>query len=308
VSDRKSPLGEIGKVGLVLGLLGSEVTLSGATVVVAKLLGLPGADEVFPILDVLLTSLPLTLAAAALFVQYKESKMPVETRWTFPDAQTVWGGNRESPTLMNAAEVLGGCLIVSFLLSTIFDLGTNKVPFTFSALPIMAATYLYNYFTMFGPFPFVKSCVLGYFFARWYLQMASAARSLRTKEITIGGCSSPAELFSKMGWEVERIVVGPVICNVDSDEVPVEFKINDDSVTVEVSQFAAGHDELLPPLAVVATWCAKMAEKKKVDWVVRTRDDAEPGFMLRRILEKNGFLFKDAIGSRKQFVLHHEMA
>jgi hypothetical protein len=132
-------------------LVGSEVTLSGLAVLFAKLVGLPGREEISPILEVLFTSLPLTIAIAAMFVQYRQGKL----------------------TLLNALYILGGAVLVSWVLVIVLDLRMALVPVRFNfGIFGVAASYLVNYLTMYGPFPFFKSIVLGYFFRRWYLRLA----------------------------------------------------------------------------------------------------------------------------------------
>ncbi len=154
-SKLKSLIEEVGMVGLVLSFIGANVTLSSLTVFLAKLFGLPGREELNPILDVLFTSFPLTVAAAVVFVYYRERKL----------------------TLLNAIYILAGAVLGGSLLNIVLDLGMPSVPFRtdfFGPFGI-GVSYLSNYITMYGPFPFIQSCVLGYFFGKWYRQLTVVA-------------------------------------------------------------------------------------------------------------------------------------
>lgn len=157
-SKYRSIFEEVGMVGLVLSFVGSDVTLSSLTVFLAKLFGLPGQEEINPILEVLLTSFPLTVATAVMFVYYKQRKL----------------------TLLNVTYMLFGVFWAYFFLTIIlwkfFNVWMPSVPFR-GNLGILgaAASYLFNYLRMYGPFPFIKSLVLGYFFGKWYLRLAVVA-------------------------------------------------------------------------------------------------------------------------------------
>lgn len=306
-TSHKPILEEVGKVGLVLSFIGSEVTLSGLTVVLAKLFGLPGGEEIYPILDVLLTSFPLTVAAAIIFVRYKQSKLPEDGQWTFPRGD-YFVKHSEKLKLSDTISILAFAVAASFILNLLFDFGIKQVPFRLHHPFIIAASYLYNYFTMYGPFPLIKSCVLGYFFGKWYLQLASTASNLWTKQITFASYSPPIDICDLQDEKVERIVFTgkPIVCHVGSSEITVEFKVKDDRLAVELAKFDADSEAVLPALALISIRCARMKNKTKVEWIIHPLNGAESSFQLQRVMKRRGLVIKDVEGIGKTYHLLHE--
>jgi hypothetical protein len=86
-----------------------------------------------------------------------------------------------------------------------------------------------------------------------------------------------------------------------------EFKIQGESLIVELAQIDGGGEGVLPTLTSLAYRYAKQRGLKKVEWVVHALNCAEPNLKLRRVMERRGFQVTEVDGVGKAYYQVHEI-
>ena len=99
----------------------------------------------------------------------------------------------------------------------------------------------------------------------------------------------------------------PIVFRAGSAEILGEFKINDESLIVELAQIDGGGEGILPTLTSLAQRYAKKRGLQKVEWIVHALNCAEPNLKLRRVMERRRFQIVDIEGGGQAFYLVDEI-
>ena len=128
------------------------------------------------------------------------------------------------------------------------------------------------------------------------------------RQINIEGYSAD-EILNLPDEQVDDFVLcgRPIVFRAGSAEILGEFKINDESLIVELAQIDGGGEGILPTLTSLAQRYAKKRGLKKVEWIVHALNCAEPNLKLRRVMERRGFQIVDIEGGGQAFYLVDEI-
>jgi hypothetical protein len=128
------------------------------------------------------------------------------------------------------------------------------------------------------------------------------------RQINIEGYTAD-EILNLPDEQVDDFVLcgRPIVFRAGSAEILGEFKINDESLIVELAQIDGGGEGILPTLTSLAQRYAKQRGLKKVEWIVHALNCAEPNLKLRRVMERRGFQIVDLEGPGKAFYLVDEI-
>jgi len=128
------------------------------------------------------------------------------------------------------------------------------------------------------------------------------------RQIDIEGYSAD-EILNLPDEQVDEFVLcgRPIVFRAGSAEILGEFKINDESLIVELAQIDGGGEGILPTLSSLAQRYAKKRGLQKVDWIVHALNCAEPNLLLRRVMERRGFQIVDIEGGGQAFYLVEEI-
>ena len=128
------------------------------------------------------------------------------------------------------------------------------------------------------------------------------------RQINIEGYSAD-EILNLPDEQVDDFVLcgRPIVFRAGSAEILGEFKMNDQSLIVELAQIDGGGEGILPTLTSLAQKYAKKRGLKKVEWIVHALNCAEPNLKLRRVMERRGFQIVDIEGGSKAFYLFDEI-
>lgn len=128
------------------------------------------------------------------------------------------------------------------------------------------------------------------------------------RQIDIEGYSAD-EILNLPDEQVDEFVLcgKPIVFRAGSAELLGEFKINDQSLIVELAQIDGGGEGILPTLTSLAQRYAKKRGLKKVEWIVHALNCAEPNLKLRRVMERRGFQIVDIEGGGQAFSLVEEI-
>ena len=128
------------------------------------------------------------------------------------------------------------------------------------------------------------------------------------RQINIEGYSAD-EILNLPDEQVDEFVLcgRPIVFRAGSAEILGEFKINDESLIVELAQIDGGGEGILPTLTSLAQRYATKRGLKKVEWIVHALNCAEPNLKLRRVMERRGFQIVDIEGAGKAFYLVDEI-
>jgi hypothetical protein len=147
-SEEDSVLHGVEMSGFILALLGSEITLSGLIVEAFDhfVTHSPSSldKDIALIWGVLVSTLPLTVAITMMVVLYKRGEL----------------------------SVLGAMLILllSAVIGNLLHLGMHTVDFSAAATGSSNLFFgvVIGYLKAYHGYPVLKSCVVGFFFGRWY--------------------------------------------------------------------------------------------------------------------------------------------
>ena len=128
------------------------------------------------------------------------------------------------------------------------------------------------------------------------------------RQIDIEGYSAD-EILNLPDEQVDEFVLcgRPIVFRAGSAEILGEFKINDESLIVELAQIDGGGEGILPTLTSLAQRYAKKRGLNKVEWIVHALNCAEPNLKLRRVMERRGFQIVEIEGTGKAFYLVDEI-
>jgi len=128
------------------------------------------------------------------------------------------------------------------------------------------------------------------------------------RQIDIEGYSAD-EILNLPDEQVDEFVLcgKPIVFRAGSAEILGEFKINDESLIVELAQIDGGGEGILPTLTSLAQRYAKKRGLKKVEWIVHALNCAEPNLKLRRVMERRSFQIVDIEGGGQAFYLVDEI-
>jgi len=128
------------------------------------------------------------------------------------------------------------------------------------------------------------------------------------RQIDIEGYSAD-EILNLPDEQVDEFVLcgKPIVFRAGSAEILGEFKINDESLIVELAQIDGGGEGILPTLTSLAQRYAKKRGLQKVEWIVHALNCAEPNLKLRRVMERRSFQIVDIEGGGQAFYLVDEI-
>jgi len=128
------------------------------------------------------------------------------------------------------------------------------------------------------------------------------------RQIDIEGYSAD-EILNLPDEQVDEFVLcgRPIVFRAGSAEILGEFKINDESLIVELAQIDGGGEGILPTLTSLAQRYAKKRGLQKVEWIVHALNCAEPNLKLRRVMERRSFQIVDIEGGGQAFYLVDEI-
>lgn len=120
---------------------------------------------------------------------------------------------------------------------------------------------------------------------------------------------SPDEILALPDEQLDAFVLSarPIVFRAGSAEILSEFKIEGESLIVELAQIDGGGEGVLPALTSLAQQYAKKRGLKKVEWIVHALNCAEPNPKLRRVMERRGFRVVDIDGVGKAYYLANEI-
>jgi hypothetical protein len=128
------------------------------------------------------------------------------------------------------------------------------------------------------------------------------------KQIDIEGYTAN-EILDLPDEQLDALVLSgePLVFRAGTAEILGEFKIQGESLIVELAQIDGGGEGVLPTLTSLAHRYAKQRGLKKVEWVVHALNCAEPNLKLRRVMERRGFQVVDLEGVGKAYYQVHEI-
>jgi len=119
----------------------------------------------------------------------------------------------------------------------------------------------------------------------------------KAKEVKFEGYSVE-EILDMSVEEISNFVfIGePLVFLIGSGEVLGEFRIEGDTLIVELAQIEGGGEGVLQSLWMLTEQYAFKRELKQVEWIVHAINCAKPNPKLRRVLEKRGFKVENVSG------------
>ncbi|MCX4027666.1 hypothetical protein H0A36_11510 [Endozoicomonas sp. SM1973] len=117
------------------------------------------------------------------------------------------------------------------------------------------------------------------------------------KKIAIEGSS----LKEVLNWPAEYfdsfvLVNKPIVFTIGSAEVLGQFAQKETELIVELAQIDGGGEGVLPTIAKVAKYIAKLKQLSAINCIVHAIDCAKPNLKLREHLEKTGFVITNIPG------------
>ena len=88
----------------------------------------------------------------------------------------------------------------------------------------------------------------------------------------------------------------PVVFRIGSAEILGQFKINNDSLIVELAHIDGGGEGVLASIWSLAERYAAKKGYESIEWIVHAVHCAKPNLKLKRILESKGFKEKSIAG------------
>lgn len=129
------------------------------------------------------------------------------------------------------------------------------------------------------------------------------------KQIDIEGYTA-GEILNLPDEQLDALVLTgePLVFRAGTAEILGEFKINGESLIVELAQIDGGGEGVLPTLTSLAHSYAKQRGLKRVEWIVHALNCAQPNLKLRRVMERRGFSVVDIDGIGRAYYQVHEMS
>ena len=95
----------------------------------------------------------------------------------------------------------------------------------------------------------------------------------------------------------------PIVFRAGSATILGSFRVENNSLVVELAQIDGGGEGVLVSLGSLARRCAGMRKLARVEWIVHAVTCAKPNLKLRKMLERRGFVVEeiDGIGPAYHF-------
>lgn len=100
----------------------------------------------------------------------------------------------------------------------------------------------------------------------------------------------------------------PLVFKAGSAEILGEFRIEANSLIIELAQIDGGGEGILPTLWILSEKIARKRNLDSVEWIVHALTCAKPNLKLRRILELKGFEIKDVGGNTEAYYYKNDFA
>jgi hypothetical protein len=106
------------------------------------------------------------------------------------------------------------------------------------------------------------------------------------------------EILTLPGEQLQSIVLRdePVVFKAGSASLLGRFKVEEDTLVMELAHVDGGGEGALPTLAALAGRYAARQGLRHVEWRVHAVHCAKPNLKLRRVLEKRGFSVRSLPG------------
>ena len=129
------------------------------------------------------------------------------------------------------------------------------------------------------------------------------------RNITFEGYS-PGELLEIPDNDIDSFVFidEPLVFKAGSAEILGEFRIEANSLIIELAQIDGGGEGILPTLWILSEKIARKRNLDSVEWIVHALTCAKPNLKLRRILELKGFEVKDVGGNTEAYYYKNDFA
>lgn len=112
----------------------------------------------------------------------------------------------------------------------------------------------------------------------------------RAREIKFEGYSAEEILEMPVEEINEFILIGePLVLLIGSAKILGEFRVNGETLVVELAQIEGGGEGVLQSLWQLTEQYAAKNKLKQVEWIVHAINCAKPNLKLKRVLEKRGF-------------------
>jgi hypothetical protein len=109
-----------------------------------------------------------------------------------------------------------------------------------------------------------------------------------------------SEILALSSEELEQIVFHgePIVFTAGSAKVLGRFKVNHQTLAIELAQVEGGGEGALLALSTLASKYAEREHLEFIEWRVHAVHCAQPNLKLRRVLEKRGFQVRtiDGVG------------
>ncbi len=127
------------------------------------------------------------------------------------------------------------------------------------------------------------------------------------KQITIEGYTED-ELLGLSEEQIDAFILcnSPIIFKLGSAGILGQFKIDTDTLTVELAHIDGGGEGVLPTIWSLVERYATRKRLTKVEWIVHAVDCAKPNLKLRRILKMKGFKIEQIAGRGEAYRYIHE--
>ncbi len=131
----------------------------------------------------------------------------------------------------------------------------------------------------------------------------------KNKQITIEGYTAE-ELLNLAEEQIDVFVLcnEPVAFRIGSAEILGQFKINNESLVIELAHIDGGGEGVLPTIWSLAERYASKKGLKTVEWIVHALHCAKPNRKLRRVVELKGFTIETITGVGEAFHYVQEVA
>ena len=106
------------------------------------------------------------------------------------------------------------------------------------------------------------------------------------------------ELFALPIEELDAVMLAgrPIVVRVGSASLLAECRGDGESLVVDLAHIDGGGEGALPTIVAFVERYARSRQYARIEWAVRATNCARPNERLRRLLERRGFVIRDAPG------------
>jgi hypothetical protein len=124
----------------------------------------------------------------------------------------------------------------------------------------------------------------------------------KNRQVTIEGYTAD-ELLGLLQENVDSLILcgNPIAFRVGTAEILGQFKIEDQTLVVELAHIDGGGEGVLPTLWALVERYAKTKHLPAVKWIVHAVHCAKPNLKLRRLLELKGFTIQRISGGAEAY-------